>query len=54
MKLARIGITAPFMVIETETLSSGISANSVSMSYSESIATPTCPTSAIAIGSSES
>jgi hypothetical protein len=42
------------MVIDVDTLSSGISSNSSRMSSSESIATPTLPTSPEAIGSSES
>jgi hypothetical protein len=42
------------MVIEVETLSSGIWSNSSRMSSSESIATPTLPTSPEAMGSSES
>ena len=45
MKLARIGITAPFIVIDTETLSSGMPSNSSFMSSTESIATPALPTS---------
>ena len=42
------------MVIEVETLSSGIPPKSVRMSSMESMATPTLPTSPCAIGSSES
>ena len=42
------------MVIEVETLSSGMPPNSVRMSSMESMATPTLPTSPCAIGSSES
>src|SRR3970282_480168 len=42
------------MVIAVLTLSSGISLNRVSMSSIESMATPTLPTSPVAIGSSES
>ena len=45
MKLARIGITAPFIVIETLTCPSGIPSNSTFMSSTESIATPALPTS---------
>ena len=45
MKLARIGITAPFIVIDTLTLSSGMPSNSTFMSSTESIATPALPTS---------
>jgi hypothetical protein len=42
------------MVIEVETSRSGIDANRVSMSASESIATPVRPTSPAERGSSES
>ena len=42
------------IVIEVEIWSSEIPSNSVSMSASVSMATPTCPTSPAAIGSSES
>jgi len=42
------------MVIEVETLSSGIPAKSCRMSSIESMATPTLPISPCAIGSSES
>ena len=42
------------MVIEVETSSSGMPSNNASMSSSESIATPTLPTSPAASGSSES
>ncbi len=42
------------IVIEVETLSSGMPRKSVSMSSSESIATPTLPTSPLARGWSES
>jgi len=42
------------IVIDVETLSSGMSWNSRRMSSIESIATPTLPTSPCAIGSSES
>ena len=45
MKLARTGITAPFMVIDTLTLSSGMPSNRTFMSSTESIATPALPTS---------
>ena len=45
MKLARIGITAPFMVIETDISSSGMPSNRIFMSSTESIATPALPTS---------
>lgn len=45
MKEARIGITAPFMVIETEILSSGMPSKRIFMSSTESIATPALPTS---------
>ena len=42
------------MVIEVDTRSRGMSWSRISMSSSESIATPTLPTSPFAIGSSES
>ncbi|MCF0091210.1 hypothetical protein B0E37_06331 [Streptomyces sp. MH192] len=42
------------IVIEVDTLSSGIPPNSTRMSSSESIATPTLPTSPCASGASES
>jgi hypothetical protein len=42
------------IVIDVDTVSSGISSNSTRMSSSESMATPTLPTSPEAIGSSES
>jgi len=39
------GSTAPFIVIDTEILSSGMPSNSTFMSSIESIATPALPTS---------
>ena len=42
------------MVMEVETVPSGISSNSVRMSSTQSMATPTFPTSPCAIGASES
>jgi hypothetical protein len=39
------GRTAPFMVIDTLILSSGMPSNSVRMSKMESMATPAMPTS---------
>jgi hypothetical protein len=42
------------MVIDVETLSSGMSPKSTRMSSIESMATPTLPTSPCAIGASES
>ncbi len=45
MKFASTGITAPFMVMETHILSSGMPANRIFMSSTESIATPALPTS---------
>ena len=45
MKLARMGITAPFMVIDTDTCSSGMPSNRIFMSSTLSIATPALPTS---------
>ena len=47
MKLASTGITAPFIVIDTETLSSGMPSKRIFMSSTESIATPALPTSPI-------
>ena len=44
-KPASTGSTAPFMVIDTLTLSSGIPAKRIFMSSTESIATPALPTS---------
>ena len=44
-KHARIGSTAPFMVIETVTWSSGMPSKRTFMSSTESIATPALPTS---------
>ena len=40
-----MGITAPFMVIETDILSSGMPSNRIFMSSTLSIATPALPTS---------
>ena len=54
MYIARMGSTAPFIVIETDTLSSGIPSNSVFMSSTESMATPAIPTSPCTRGLSES
>ena len=51
---ARIGITAPFIVIETDMRSSGMPANSSRMSRMESMATPAMPTSPTTRGWSES
>ena len=45
MKLARIGITAPFIVIDTLTFSSGMPSKRIFMSSTLSIATPALPTS---------
>ncbi len=45
MKRARIGSTAPFMVIDTLICPSGMPWNRVRMSRMESIATPAMPTS---------
>ena len=47
-------IAVALMVIDVETASSGMPSNSVAMSSSESIATPTLPTSPAASGWSES
>ena len=54
MNKAIIGITAPFMVIDTDILSKGISLNKILISNIESIATPAIPTSSDTIGLSES
>ena len=54
MKHASTGSTAPFMVIETVTRSSGMPANRIFMSSTESIATPALPTSPVTRGWSES
>ena len=45
MYMASTGSTAPFMVIDTLILSSGMPENSVRMSRIESMATPAMPTS---------
>ena len=45
MKLASTGSTAPFIVMLTLTLSSGMPSNRIFMSSTESIATPALPTS---------
>jgi hypothetical protein len=45
MKFARTGITAPFIVIETDTLSSGMPSKRIFMSSTLSMATPALPTS---------
>ena len=42
------------MVMEVDTVPSGISSNSVRMSSTQSMATPTLPTSPCATGASES
>ncbi len=47
-------IAVALMVIEVDTESSGMPSNSAAMSSSESIATPTLPTSPAASGWSES
>ena len=48
------GNTAPFMVIDTDTLSKGIWSNKIFMSSTESMATPALPTSPVTRGWSES
>jgi hypothetical protein len=45
-----MGSTAPFIVIETETLSSGMLSKRIFMSSTESIATPALPTSPVTRG----
>jgi hypothetical protein len=54
MYIAITGSTAPFMVIDTETWSSGMPSNRIFMSAMESIATPALPTSPTTRGWSES
>ena len=54
MYSARIGSTAPFIVMDTDTSPSGIESNSWRMSTIESIATPAMPTSPATRGLSES
>ena len=54
MKRARIGRTAPFMVIETLMSPSGMPSKSRFMSRMLSMATPAMPTSAATRGWSES
>ena len=54
IKLDKIGRTAPFIVIETDILSSGMSENSRFISSTVSIATPALPTSAETLSWSES
>ena len=54
MYIARIGSTAPFIVIETLTLPSGMPSKSVCMSKIESTATPAIPTSPVTRSLSES
>ena len=51
---ASTGSTAPFIVIDTETLSSGMPSNRIFMSSIVSIATPALPTSPTTRGWSES
>ena len=50
IKLAKTGITAPFIVIDTLIWSSGIPSNNIFISSIESIATPAFPTSANTLG----
>jgi len=45
-----MGSTAPFMVMETDTLSSGMPSNRIFMSSTLSIATPALPTSPVTRG----
>ena len=54
MNSASTGITAPFIVIDTDMRSSGMSRNRMFMSAIESIATPAMPTSSATSSSSES
>jgi len=50
MYSARIGSTAPFIVIDTDIESSGMPSNSCRMSRIESTATPAMPTSPVTRG----
>ena len=52
--IARMGSTAPFIVMDTLILSSGMPSKSTFMSSTESTATPAIPTSPRARGWSES
>ena len=54
MYIANSTAAGELIVIEVETLSSGIPSNKLSMSSTVSMATPSRPTSPIASGSSES
>jgi len=54
MYIAMMGRTAPFMVIDTDILSSGMPSNRIFMSSTVSIATPALPTSPTTRGWSES
>ena len=53
-KADKTGKTAPFIVIDTDILSNGISLNKIFMSSTVSMATPALPTSPITKSSSES
>ena len=52
--MASIGSTAPFMVIDTDILSSGMPSKRIFMSSTESMATPALPTSPTTRGWSQS
>jgi hypothetical protein len=52
--IAKIGSTAPFIVIETEVVFNGILSNRIFISSTESIATPAIPTSPKTLSLSES
>ena len=52
--IAMTGVTAPFMVMDTDILSSGIWSKRIFMSSTESMATPAMPTSPLTRGLSES
>ena len=52
MYIAITGITAPFIVIDTDILSSGIPSNRIFVSSTLSMATPAMPTSPLTRGSS--
>ncbi len=52
--IASTGMTAPFMVIETDIWSRGMPSKRIFMSSTESMATPALPTSPTTLGWSES
>jgi hypothetical protein len=54
MNMARTGMTAPFIVIDTDMVSRGMPSKRIFMSSTESMATPALPTSPSTRGWSES